>query len=219
MLTSVQHTYTEAGLRTVQLVVSGPDGVSTNVQADCISVTEPVQMNITAHTDDQQRRSDGTFQIANSTTARIGTEATGVNSGLVLPFWVPDLNGKQVVNAELSVTLPSDAGLTYANGTASADVYGVRANPTNSLTDVTDYSTGTLVADNMFTIVSNLPIGEKTVSDPALTAWINAQAVSGGTYVFLTVRPDATASSYRYATINTANATNDQPVLRLWIEQ
>jgi PKD repeat protein len=219
-LTSVQHTYTTAGSRTVQLVVSGPGGASTNVQTDCISVTAAStngsSMSITAHTDDQHRRSDGTSQLVNSTTARIGTEATGVNSGLVLPFWVPDLNGQQVINAELSVTLPSNAGLTYAIGVANADVYGVRSNPTNSLTDVTDYSTGTLLADNMFSIVSNLPISEKTVSDPALTAWINAQAVSGGTYVFLTVRPDATASSYRYATLNTANATNDQPVLRLW---
>jgi PKD repeat protein len=39
---SVSHTYTSAGNKTVQLVVSGSEGVSTNTQVDCVQVTTAV---------------------------------------------------------------------------------------------------------------------------------------------------------------------------------
>jgi PKD repeat protein len=216
--TNVMHTYTVAGTCTVTLVASGLAGVSTNIQTGAITV-EPANnagvTNLVADVNDQQRRSDGTVQVASSSTARVGTEATGVNSSLVLPFWIPDLDGLIVLDAELSVTIPSSSGLSLATGQANVDVYGVRSNPTNSLTVSTDYTDGLLLADNMFSIVSNLPIGEKTVTNAALTAWINDQIAAGGTYVFLTLRPDATASSYRYATLNTANESSGKPQLRL----
>jgi PKD repeat protein len=39
---SLMHTYTSAGTNTVQLIVSGPNGSSTNTQADCVRVSTPV---------------------------------------------------------------------------------------------------------------------------------------------------------------------------------
>jgi PKD repeat protein len=39
---SLTHTYTSAGTNTVLLIVSGPNGSSTNTQADCVRVSTPV---------------------------------------------------------------------------------------------------------------------------------------------------------------------------------
>lgn len=217
--TSVAHTYNSAGTNTVQLIVSGLAGSSTNTLAGLISVAAPsgtATTNIIANGNDQSWRSDGSSNWIGSATDRIGSHSVaGVSVGVVIPFLIPNLGGLQIVSAELSVTLPTNSGLTYATGAANADVYGVRSG-TNSTTVLSDYAGGTLLIDNLFNIKSSLSIGEKTSSDPTLASWISGQVgTNGGKYVFITIRPDVVAGASQFATISTANAATGQPVLRL----
>lgn len=174
--------------------------------------------NLTADVNDQQWRSDGSNQWVSQTTVRIGSNTSGVDCGVVLPFWIPDLAGKHIVDAELAITIPDGTGLTYATGVANADVYGSRS-ATNSATMASDYTNGTKVVDNWFNISTNgITYGEQTIASTNLANWIDSQVgANGSKYVFITVRPDAVDGTYRYAQANTANNASGKPRLMLTI--
>lgn len=178
-----------------------------------------VTTNLTANYADQGWRSNGTSNWVGGATERIGSHTAGVGTGLVIPFWIPNLNGSQVVDAELSVTIATNTGLPYATGAANADVYAVRSAAASN-TVSSDYSGGTLVVDNWFNIKSNLTLGVKTTTSTALASWIDGQVgTNGGKFVFITVRPDAIDLTYRYATVNTANSAAGRPVLKLTLKE
>jgi PKD repeat protein len=167
---------------------------------------------------DPAQTTNGTFEIDYIKLTAVGPDisTTDRTTGMVLPFWIPDLGGLQVVGAEFAMNVVS-GGLSSATGLANADVYGVRSGDSSTTTS-NDYSGGTLLANNWFNISSNLPLGEKTFNQSNLTAWIVGQVgTTGGKYVFITVRPDAIDGVSRYATVNTADAASGKPRLTLAI--
>lgn len=213
--TTIAHTYTAVGSNTVRLIISGPDGISTNTWTNCISVVVADTTIVAETTDQGWGSADITGGWIDRTSERVGSSAAGIFTGLVIPFWIPDLHGLQITDAELSVTVVS-GGLTYSTGLANADIYGVRANASVSTPALGDLTAGTLLLDNLFNINPSLPLGVKTGSSDSLVAWLNEKAgTNGQMYVLLCVRPDAIDGTYRYATLSTANAATGKPTLRL----
>jgi len=99
--------------------------------ADLISCTPQVT--------DQSYRSNGTVQGgAGSTNFYFGVQASNIHVGSVLVFKVPDLNGKAVTGAELSLTFIAN-GFKVTDPDTHLDIYGVRYSPTSSAVTSNDY--------------------------------------------------------------------------------
>jgi len=163
-----------------------------------------------SHTNDRTWKSTGTVLGSESDPAAgIGTQDSGVSAGFVMPFWIPALNGQEVIGAKLTITAISNE-LTQTNASVYAEVYGSRSTTDSSTTTAADYTDTTLLVQNWLPLDVNTPPGEHSASNAALTSWINAQAgTNGDCYVFLTVKPNMTSTDlYKYLYIATANATN-----------
>lgn len=166
--------------------------------------------NLISHVNDRTWKSTGTVIGSTSDPAAyIGTQASGVSAGFVMPFWIPALNGQEVTGAKLTINVISNA-LTQTNVPVYAEVYGARSATNSSVTTAADYTNATLLVQNWLPLDVNTPPGEHSASNAALTSWITAQAgTNGNCYVFLTVKPNLTTTDlYKYLYTATANATN-----------
>lgn len=166
--------------------------------------------NLISNTNDRTWKSTGTgIGSASDPAAYIGTQASGVSAGFVMPFWIPALNGQEVTGAKLTINAVSNA-LTQINVPVYAEVYGARSTTNSSTTTAADYTNATLLVPSWLPMDVDTPLGEHSASNAALTSWIAAQAgTNGGCYVFLTVKPNMTTTNlYKYLYVATANATN-----------
>jgi PKD repeat protein len=207
----VSYTYTNEGTYTVSLTVSGPVGTDTDTQVDLIEATglgggASIQMDADAN--DKGYRDDGSTIWVGQTEARVGTETAGTVTGLIIPFWVPALEGNSISDAELEVTYTQDTASFTAE--ANADVYAVRSDAASSVTVADDMTntTATLVIDDYFEIGPGPLAGDKvTASSATLATWLDGEVGTvGEKWVFLRIIPDAVHSSgYKYARIATAN--------------
>lgn len=181
--------------------------------ADLVSCTPQVT--------DQSFRSNGTTQgSAGHTNLSFGVQAPNIHVGSVLVFQVPDLNGKAVTGAELSLTFISN-GLKVTDPNTHLDIYGVRYSPTSSAVTSNDYlGAASLLVENWLHLDSTTAPGTYTAgNNAALTSWIADQVgTTGGGYIILSVRQNAIpggTTTYSYLTANSANATENVPTLTL----
>lgn len=173
--------------------------------------------NLISQTTDRTWKSTGTGSGSISDPAAgIGTQASGVSVGFVMPFWIPALNGQEVTGAKLTINVISNA-LTLTNASVYAEVYGARSTTNSSTTTAADYTNATLLVQSWLPLDVDTPLGEHSGSNAALTSWIAAQAGTNGVcYVFLTLKPNmATTDLYKYLYVATADATSEQPQLTL----
>ncbi len=164
---------------------------------------------------DQSWSSDGTSIWISQPTASIGTVGTSTLRGYVMPFWIPDLEGKEIIGAELQMSLSSGVA-SWVKGIAHADVYGVRSHVSSPTTSFADFTNGTLLVDNWFSIYVGLE-QVQTATNASLASWISGQvSTNGQKYVFLTVKPDTVeATANWYATFNTGDSASGKPTLVL----
>ncbi|RKX45194.1 MAG: hypothetical protein DRP64_05090 [Verrucomicrobia bacterium] len=229
MATSISHTYTAAGTNTVQLIVSGPDGSSTNTQVNLISVAEappPIStIDIDASLADQQVRGNGTTGTTLNWIAQKEDQISGVQNGeIVVPFLLPDLGGQTIATANLLAALNAPTWQSWGN----VDLYGVRYAASESvlLSDYAPFSdaagNGTKIMDNFYVSGSGTAayqeLNTDATGDVELAAWLMAQYDAGavaGDYVFLRFQPDNMAAvgghAIQFATADTVTQTT--PVL------
>lgn len=174
--------------------------------------------NLISQTYDRTWKSNGTvLGNTSDSAAYVGTQASGISVGFVMPFWIPALNGQEVTGAELTINVVSNA-LTKTNALVYADVYGSRSDTNASTTIAADYTNAALLVQNWLPLDVNTPPGGHSANNAALTAWIAARAgTNGGCYIFLTIKPNMTSTDlYKYLYIATADATNSvKPQLTL----
>jgi len=172
----------------------------------------------TALTSDRSYRSNGTVQGgATDVNLYAGVQASGIDVGFVIPFLVPDLNGKAVTGATFSLTVVGNA-LTSVNPGIYLEIYGIRYSQSSSTTATEDYTgTTTPLVGNWLSLDANTATGTYTAGSEALTAWIAGQVgTTGGGYLFLTVRPSAAPDeTYKYLTVASADASANVPTLTL----
>lgn len=145
-----------------------------------------------------------------------GVQASGVDVGFVIPFLVPDLNGKDVIGAEFSMTVVGNP-LTSVDPGIYLEIYGIRYSQSDIITPDDYTGTTTPLVENWLNLDANTAIGTYTADSEALTAWIAGQVgITGGGYLILTVRPSAApADTFKYLTVASADASADVPTLTL----
>jgi PKD repeat protein len=221
--TNITHIYTNSGACTVELVVGGPAGVSTNRQTDCISVEAQTAVVITINGDtaDQVRRSDGTFASVASSFSRIGndTATSGIFCAWVIPFLLPDIGSGTISAASIHTFVEKTAGAGLEVPGVSLDLLGVRVNASKTVLS-TDYQ-GTVVGDNLYSVNSSFPLGAIEFSSAGLAAWLQSiydtDTNAAGKYVFLTITPDAVLGKYDYIDFTSASGATsaNRPTLYL----
>jgi len=221
--TNVTHSYTNSGTYTVELVVSGPAGVSTNRQTGCISVTLPtaVVLMIKGDTADQVRRSDGTGGSVANATSRMGndTATNGIFCAWVIPFLLPDIGSDTISAASIHTFVEKTAGAGLDVPNVSLDLLGVRVNASKTVLS-TDYQ-GTVVGDNLYSVNSTFPLGAMEFSSAGLASYLQSiydnDPNAAGKYVFLTITPDAVLGKYDYIDFTSASGSvsSNRPTLYL----
>ena len=228
---TASHTYTTEGVRTVQLIVSGADGSSTNTMTDLIDVAPPITgFAIPASALDQVVRGDGTVGTSLNWAGQKDDQISGAQSGeVVVPFILPDLEGTPIASANLLAALKADTWLVWGN----VDVYGVRHSSSGAvaLSDYAPFSdaagNGTKIMDNFFVAGSGTAayqdLETDATGDAALAAWLIAQYDDGavaGDYVFIRFQPDhmdaVTSHAINFATADTITETT--PVLTIELD-
>ncbi len=174
-----------------------------------------------------------------ATTLRLFYSSPTVGESAVLVFQLPDLQGKAIESASLTVSATkANANNTY---TQAADLYAVRCVHNTASNSDTEISTGDYQAQTAYSATNNgvgimndfLPKNTPTAADgpystdaaggTALGAWIQAQYNAGalpGDYVFLRLNVDtnpngSTNYNYRGWTINSGDNAANRPVLTI----
>jgi len=229
--TSISHTYASVGTNTVQLIVSGDDGSSTNTQVNLITVVEgppPIStIDIDASLADQQVRGNGTSGTTLNWISQQNDQLSGAQSGeIVVPFMLPDLGGQMISSANLLAALNAPTWQSWGN----VDLYGVRYAASESvlLSDYASFSdaagNGTKIMDNFYVsgtgTATYQELNTDATGDDALAAWLTAQYDAGaqaGDYVFLRFQPDHMSAvgghAITFATADTVAETT--PVLTI----
>jgi len=159
-LTSIQHTYTTAAIRTVRLITTGPVGVNTNTQADYITALTPAQILVTPVSHDFGYIATGVTVQTSFTVTNLGE---ALLTGTVNVGGTFDVTGNTSTQLTISVTTATEGPFTNdivftSNGSMSTNpATGIgaiaplalfTATPTNGLAplavDFTDLSTGTI---------------------------------------------------------------------------
>jgi uncharacterized protein (TIGR03790 family) len=235
--TALSHTYASAGSYTVELVVSGPAGVSTNRRANLIQAMATLFTNMVGNAADNYigLNTNGTpiLGTVSSLTLAIADDNAASNRSnqcSVIVFALPALQpGQTVIGANLALEMYAG----YIGGGADplpkgVDIYGLRY-ATNSLVRTNDYGFKTLVGPADVLLQNNIALFASNIiynyavyntdatGDAALAAWLNNQYVAGavgGNYVFLRIHPDSHSANPIY--ITSANTvTNIPPTLTL----
>jgi len=228
---AISHTYTTEGLRTVQLIVSGAEGSSTNTMTDLIDVAPPITgFTIDADLLDQQVRGDGTVGTTLNWTGQAEDQISGAQSGeIVVQFILPDLGGGTISSANLLAAMNAPTWQVWGN----VDVYGVRYSSSSAvvLGDYAPFSdaagNGTKIMDNFYVsgtgTATYQDLETDATGDTALAAWLIAQYDAGavaGDYVFFRFQPDhmdaITGHAIAFATADTVGETT--PVLTIELD-
>lgn len=180
-------------------------------------------LTVTGETNDRAWRNVTTGINVTSTTARIGTETVGQTTCFVIPFLLPEIPAGEVITG-VSLGIFNEAQ-NFLNGQANLDVRGVRTAST-SVTQSSDSTDGTLIADNAYVMNSSIPVQQTlTFSTTAMVSYLKGiyagDPAAAGKYVFLTVFPDAANTVVsRYVTVSTANHATEsrRPVLTITTE-
>jgi len=235
--TTVSHTYTAEGIHTVQLIVSGGEGASTNTQVNLIDVaTPPPADDITISSDAADTfiglNSGGTPvpYYAGQDTLNMGDDNFGSSQGdncAVVVFELPDLEGKTIAIANLTVEIKVGwpGAASYPLG---VDLYGIRYadSPTVLASDYgfNGSGPGSLIQDNVWEISSNInvpyaPFETDGAGDAVLAGWVSDQYTAGaqpGDYVFLRYELDtSTANQVQIASADNTEAGVGKPTLTL----
>lgn len=220
--TSMVHTYAAGGTYGVELVVSGPAGISTNTQGNLITVTDIPDGMFVLESDSADCSigvlTNGTLSLLNSSAAELNMGDDNYDYGKadqcgVLVFKLPDLGGKAIAGAGLTVDWKaSNIGPGIDPLPKGIDLYGVRFS-TNSLVTTNDFgfraagtSNGILLQNDFLYIdVSEAMQYESAATDAAgdanLVAWITAQYSAGavaGDYIFIRLHADSYSAAPFY---------------------
>ncbi len=165
--------------------------------------------------------SGGTVANAGATTLRLGRPADGNTFAAVFVFQLPDLGAiaDPFASATFSANLVTSAS-TF--GGFNADVYGLPARDaatvlaSDAFVGSLDSTDATRLADNWinFDTATSPATGTRTLSNPALVSYLNAQYASGagaGRHVFIRLSPDAagnTWKNYQFASADHGTTAN-----------
>jgi len=213
---SVAHTYAITGTNTVQLIVSGIAGASTNTQPNLISVTPAVSASVlTAYSQAPDQSLYGIASNAlpwiNSTTIRVGYEIDSKGGiAYVMVFRLPTLAAGETISSA-SLSMYETASVGNNKRSFNLDVYGVRA--ANSTTVKTnqfdsDFYEGpsdplsTKLVDNFFSVITTNPTPAGVYSNApaaAFGSWL-ASFYNGATplysNVFIRINADIAFNNY-----------------------
>lgn len=241
MAATVGYTYAATGTYTVALTCSGPAGSSSITRTNLISVSEALPSNMVEVFSDAVDCSigiyaDGTRLLSWSGQDKINSGGANYQYGYgemcgILVFQLPDLQGKTIGSADLSVRFEADfiqgiTGITNAPDDAVlpkwTDLYAIRYASASTVstndygykevgTDDTLIQSQFLFADGNINMEPTLASTDAS-GDAALASWLQAQYDAGaqpGDYVFL--RSHSVFASGNSFGIFAGNSTNQPP--------